>query len=206
MTSGSENHFTQRRRSVDARGRRSTRGPRSTRRDSSTGSAHGGVLKSFLHHAFDNTSVVVATPPSSSRTVNVTRNGPAGLYAWTTLAATMNGAVPPWLCGRSGDTPLLKNICVTLVPSPNSQVAVRSSLPGSWRLARNVTPACKKNAARSASVHVQVDRCRTLKLWWIRTSWPSGKTTIIQAGLSPPGPPFTGSLSGEYVSVAVTWS
>src|SRR2546430_1159967 len=148
MTSASENHFTQRLRSVDTRGRRSTREPRSTRRDSSTGSAHGRVLKSFPHHAFDSTSVVVATPPSSSRTVNVTRNGPAGSYAWTMLAGTTNGAVPPWLCHGSGDTPLLKNVCVTLVPSPKSQVAVRSSLPGSRRLARNVTPACKRSEER----------------------------------------------------------
>src|SRR5256886_923126 len=165
MPSASENHFTQRLISVDARGRRSRRNPRSTRRDSSTGSAHGRVLKSFPHHALDSTSVVVATPPSSSRTVNVTRNGPAGSYAWTMLTSLTNGADPPWLCHGSGDTRLLKNVCVTLVPSPKSQVAVRSSLPGSRRLARNVTPECKKNAARSASVHVQVNPCRTLKLW-----------------------------------------
>src|SRR2546427_9786247 len=101
MTSASENHFTQRLRSVDARGRRSTHGPRSTRRDSSTGSAHGRVLKSFPHHALDSTSVV-ATPPSSSRTVNVTRNGPAGSYAWTMLTSLTNGADPPWLCDGSG--------------------------------------------------------------------------------------------------------
>jgi len=41
MICGSENHFTQRRRSVEASGRRRTRSPRKTRRASSTPSARG---------------------------------------------------------------------------------------------------------------------------------------------------------------------
>src|SRR5439155_1617397 len=82
--------------------------------------------------------------------------------------------------------PQVQNVSRTLVPSPNSHVAVRSSLPASWRLARKVVPLRTKNEARSDKVQVHVVGCRTLKLWNIRCSWPSGRTIIIFAGLSPP--------------------
>src|SRR5436309_4420059 len=206
MICGSENHVTHRRRSDDARGRRRTRSPRNTRRASNTASARGRRAKDLCSSRIRQGQRLLGDPAiiipdrqgdreRAARTIPVDdgridseRRSPSLALRWIRTHAV----VPECLLDARS---------VSELPRRGEIVA-----PGIVKGRAECDPAPDEERARSDKVQVHVVGCRALKLWKIRFSWPSGKTTTIHAGLSPPSCPFTRSLNGVYASVAVTCS
>ena len=98
----------------------------------------------------------------------------------------------------------MKYVALADAPSPKDHANARSSLPTSLAVASNVISCPTRYGRTSSSVHVHVEGCCTLNVWWRRTSDPSGIVRMTQTGFAPFGCPFTGSSSGVYVSTIPT--
>src|SRR3990172_4088255 len=99
--------------------------------------------------------VITAEPPSSSSTVTVIQYLPAAAYSCVAVAVMDRGFASGLGSGSGKTAGSFGNSKTSTVPSPQSTLRVRSSLPGSVALAVRSTPLAPREAGRSP-LHTQL--------------------------------------------------